>query len=120
MREINMKKGDMDFLCSEVKFVLNQRQEDLDMKIKVKMNLVQKVKSSYPEFELDTHAYPELEGKTLDEIRAYVEKHANAMHSLKGSNISLLDELNLVAERYVLDVYPEESHFYVTAEDERG
>ncbi len=88
------------------------------MKIKVKMNLVQKVKYSYPEFELDTKKYPELEGKTLDQMRDYIEKHGHQMHSLNGKNVSLLAELNLDAEKYVLDVYPDESHFYVTPEDE--
>ena len=82
------------------------------------MNLVRKIKSSYPEFELDTHDYPEIEGKTFDEIRVYVEKHAQSMHSLKGNHPNLLAELEEEAEQYILEVYPDESHFYVTAEDE--
>lgn len=88
------------------------------MKLKVKMNLVQKMKFSYPEFTLDTAEYPELEGKTLDEIRDYIEKHGNSMHSLNGRPISLIEELNQEAESYVMEYYPDESHFYVTTEEE--
>ena len=88
------------------------------MKLKVKMNLVQKVKYSYPEFILDTAKYPEVEGKTLDEIRAYIEKHGRSMHSTNGSPVSLLEELGRNADSYVLEDYPDESHFYITAEDE--
>jgi len=88
------------------------------MKLKVKMNLVQKVKYSYPEFILDTADYPEIEGKTLDDIRAYIEKHGRRMHSINGGSENLLDELREDAERYVIEDYPNESHFYVTTEDE--
>ena len=88
------------------------------MKLKVKMNIVQKVKYSYPEFTLDTSKYPEIEGKTLDDIRVYIEKHGRSMHSTDGSPISLLQELSLSAESYVIADFPDESHFYVTAEDE--
>ena len=88
------------------------------MKIKVKMNLVQKIKSSYPEFVLDTAEYPEIEGKTLDQIRDYIEKHARSMHSLDGRSSNLLEDLEKQVERYVMKVYPDESHFYITAEDE--
>ena len=90
------------------------------MKLKVKMNLVQKMKYSYPEFILDTAKYPEVEGKTLDEIRAYIEKHGNSMHSTNGKPISLMEELKQEAESYVMEYYPDESHFYVTTEDEES
>jgi|GEM_PF-2751254 len=88
------------------------------MKIKIKMNLVQKIRTTYPEFVLDTHDFPVLEGKTLDEIRMHIENHAHTMHSLNGKSKNLLEEINLKAKRYVMNLYPRESHFYVTPEDE--
>lgn len=88
------------------------------MKLKIKMNLVQKIKLSYPEYELDTLNYPELEGKTLDEIRRYIEKHGKQLHPIHSGYTNLMEELNEEVKTYVIQDYPGESHFYVSAEDE--
>lgn len=88
------------------------------MKLNVKMNLVQKLMFSYPPFEIDTADYPELEGKTLDDIRAYIEKNSRHMHSRNGKHDNLLEELSVNVETFVLEDYPDESHFYVTTEEE--
>ncbi|MBT8219876.1 MAG: hypothetical protein KJP00_08625 [Bacteroidia bacterium] len=88
------------------------------MKLRIKMNLVQKVKISYPEYELDTADYPELEGKTLDDIRRYIEKHGKQLHPIHSGFSNLIDELSGEVKSYVLADYPDESHFYVTTEEE--
>ncbi len=88
------------------------------MKLKIKMHLVQKVKYVYPEFEIDTAEFPELEGKTLDEIRLYIEKHGHSLHPIHEGYDNLLDELKSQVKKIVVDTYPHESKFFITAEDE--
>lgn len=82
------------------------------------MNLVQKVKIAYPEYELDTADYPELEGKTLDEIRSYIERHGKQLHPIHSGYDNLIDELSKEVKTYVMKDYPDESHFYVMTEEE--
>jgi hypothetical protein len=88
------------------------------MKLKIKMNLVQKVKFSYPEFEIETTDFPELEGKTLDEMREYIEEHGESLHPIHEEFDNLKQELSLGVKTLVLESYPDESKFYVVAEDE--
>ena len=88
------------------------------MKIRVKLDMVQKVKIKYPAFDIDTADYPELEGKTLDQIRHYIEKHAHQMHSTDDKYISLQKQMAAGARTVVLKKYLDESEFYITSDDE--
>lgn len=82
------------------------------------MQLVKKVKFIYPEFEVDTADFPELEGKTLDDIRMYMEKHGEAMHPLHKGYESLQEELDAGVRAVVLEEYPDEQAFFVQTEEE--
>ena len=88
------------------------------MKISVKLNMVQKVKIKYPAFDIDTAEYSELEGKTLDQIRSYIEKHAHQMHSTVDKYNSLQEQMAANARTVVLKKYLDESQFYITSDDE--
>lgn len=88
------------------------------MKLEVKMYLVQKVKYIYPTFEIDTADYPELEGKTLDEIREHIEKNGASLHPVHEEFDNLMQELSLGVKTVVLEDFPAESMFFVKAEDE--
>lgn len=88
------------------------------MKISVKLDMVQKVKIKYPSFDIDTAEYPELEGKTLDQIRFYIEKHAHQMHSTEDKYDSLQEQMAAGARTVVLKKYLDESEFYITSDDE--
>ena len=88
------------------------------MKICVKLDMVQKVKIKYPAFDIDTAEYPELEGKTLDQIRSYIEKHAHQMHSTDEKYNSLQEQMGAGSRTIVLKKYLDESEFYITSDDE--
>ena len=88
------------------------------MKLKIRMSLVKKVRFHFPEFEINTANYPELEGKTLDYIRNYIAEHGDTMAPASQEFDNLMQELELFATTTVLGAFPEESRFFVTAEDE--
>ncbi|MCF8245035.1 MAG: hypothetical protein K9J37_11345 [Saprospiraceae bacterium] len=88
------------------------------MRLKIKMYLMKKVKFIYPEFEIDTVDYPELEGKTLDEIRQYIEAHGATLHPLHAEFDNLMEELELGVKTIVEKEFPEESMFFIQTEEE--
>lgn len=88
------------------------------MRLKIKMYLVKKVKFIYPEFEIDTFDYPELEGKTLDEIRQYIEEQGDTLHPLHIEFDNLMEELDMSVKTIVEKEYPAESMFFIQTEDE--
>lgn len=88
------------------------------MRLKIKMHLVRKVKFIYPEFEIDTVDYPEMEGKTLDEIRQYIIAKGHTLHPLHVEFDNLMQELELGMETLVEKEYPMESEFFIQTEEE--
>lgn len=88
------------------------------MKLKIRMSVVKKIRFHYPEFEIDTINYPELEGKTLDEIRCFLQEHGDKLPAQDEEFDNLLQEMEMFSTTSVLNKYPEESRFYVKAEDE--
>lgn len=88
------------------------------MRLKIKMYLVKKIKFVYPEFEIDTIDYPELEGKTLDDIRTYIEENGSSLQPLHPEFNNLMEELEIGAQAIVEKEYPEESKFFIQTEEE--
>ncbi len=90
------------------------------MRLTFRLSDVRKIRIVYPEMTIDTADYPELEGKTLSEIRLYIEKYSGSLHATDGRFDSLLEQMEAGKQEYSLGRIEEETEFYVRTEEEAG
>ena len=90
------------------------------MRLTFRFTDVRKIRIVYPETTINTTDYPELEGKTLSEIRMYIEKHSGSLRATDERFDSLLEQMEAGKQEYFLGHVDEETEFYVRTETDEG